>query len=85
MPYGYYQLIRFLAMIGFGILAYKANHKSNLTVMITYVILAILFQPIIKIALGRLIWNVLDVIVAVGLVISVFTSSLTDSRPSKLN
>ena len=41
MPYGYFQLVRFLAAS-----------------------LAILFQPLIKIALGRTIWNIVDVIVA---------------------
>ena len=34
----------------------------------TFAALAVLFQPFIKIALGRFIWNIVDVIVAVGLV-----------------
>lgn len=48
MPYGYYQLIRFLAMVGFGVLAYRVNQKGNLTMAVTYITLAILFQPIFK-------------------------------------
>jgi hypothetical protein len=39
--------------------------------ILIYVILAILFQPFEKIALGREVWNVLDVIVGVGLLLSV--------------
>lgn len=70
MPYGYYQLVRFLALIGFALLAYEANKKEQQTEMIIYAALALLFQPFIKIALGREIWNILDVIVAVGLMIS---------------
>ena len=31
--------------------------------------LALLFQPFFKIALGRIIWNVVDVIVAIALVL----------------
>lgn len=70
MPYGYYQLVRFVALLGFALLAYEANKKQQQTEMIIYGALALLFQPFIKIALGREIWNIIDVIVAVGLMIS---------------
>ncbi|WP_406824587.1 DUF6804 family protein [Pedobacter sp. KACC 23697] len=72
MPYGYYQLVRFLAMIGLGILAYQANRKSHLNIAIIYAALAVLFQPIFKIALGRYLWNLVDVIVAIGLILSIY-------------
>ena len=72
MPYGYYQLVRFMALVGFTILAYKANEQGQKTEAIIYVCLAILFQPLFKIALGREIWNVVDVIVGVGLIASIF-------------
>lgn len=39
---------------------------------IVYVGLAILFQPLIKISLGRELWNIVDVIVGVGLIVSIF-------------
>lgn len=70
MPYGYYQLVRFSALIGFAVLAYKANKEEQQTEMIIYGALALLFQPFIKIALGREIWNIINIIVAVGLMIS---------------
>lgn len=72
MPYGYYQLVRFMALVGFAILAYKANEQGKKVEAIIYVCLAILFQPLIKIALGREIWNVVDVIVGIGLIASIF-------------
>ena len=72
MPYGYYQLVRFVALMGFSILAYQANEKQNKTEMIIYACLAVLFQPIFKIALGRQIWNIVDVIVGIGLIVSIF-------------
>lgn len=71
MPYAYYQLVRFSGLVGFAILAYKANEKQSKTEMIIYVCLAVLFQPILKIALGRELWNVIDVVVGIGLLISV--------------
>jgi len=72
MPYGFYQFVRFVALIGFGILAYKANEESKNTEMIIYGGLALLFQPFFKIALGREIWNIVDVIVGIGLIASLF-------------
>lgn len=71
MPYGYYQLVRFAALIGFGILAYKANEQKNQTEMLIYGGLALLFQPFFKIALGRELWNIVDVIVGIGLIGSI--------------
>lgn len=53
MPYGYFQLVRFLALIGFGFLAYQANQQAQQTKMIIYGALALLFQPFFKVALGR--------------------------------
>ena len=70
MPYGYYQLVRYLALIGFGILAFKANEQDKKTELIIYGGLALLFQPFFKIALGRQIWNIVDVIIGIGLIAS---------------
>jgi len=72
MPYGYYQFVRFAGLIGFAILAYQANQQGRQTEMIIYGGLALLFQPFFKIALGREIWNIVDVIVGIGLLISIF-------------
>ena len=72
MPYGYYQLVRFAALVGFAILAYKANEQGQKTEAIIYVCLAIIFQPLVKIALGRQVWNIVDVVVGIGLIVSIF-------------
>lgn len=74
MPYGYYQVVRFAGMIGFIILAYNAYENKQQTFVILYVCLAILFQPFIKIALGRELWNIIDVIVGVYLIWSALSS-----------
>ncbi len=72
MPYGFYQFVRFAGLIGFAILAYQAHEQGRQTEMIIYGGLALLFQPFFKIALGREIWNIVDVIVGIGLLISIF-------------
>jgi hypothetical protein len=75
MPYGYYQLVRMIALIGFAILAYQSFEKNRKTEVIIYAGLALLFQPFFKIALGRNIWNIVDVVVGVALIISIFTQT----------
>ncbi|WP_345741463.1 DUF6804 family protein [Maribacter stanieri] len=72
MPYGYFQLVRFLALAGFSFLAYKANDEDKSEQVFIYIALALLFQPFYKIALGRELWNIVDVVVGVGLLISIF-------------
>jgi hypothetical protein len=72
MPYGYYQLVRFAGLIGFSILAYIAYESNKHIEMIIFVALALLFQPFFKISLGREIWNIVDVIVGMGLLLSIF-------------
>jgi hypothetical protein len=64
MPYGYYQLVRVVATASFAFLAYQERENNLLWVFIG---LALLFQPFEKIALGRTLWNVVDVAVAVFL------------------
>jgi len=85
MPYGYYELVRFLALVGFALLAYNAYQNNNTVSIIIYVALAVLFQPFIKIALGRSIWNVMDVIVAIGLLVSIFIKSNAKTRKSNID
>ena len=72
MPYGYFTLVRFLATVVFGVYAYKyyAAKKEGLTWV--FVTLALLFQPFAKVGLGRTIWNIIDVVVAIGLVVLFF-------------
>lgn len=80
MPYGYFQLVRFLALAGFALLAYNSNEQGHKTEAIIYVCLAILFQPLIKIALGRQLWNVIDVVVGIGLIVSIFIRPSNNPR-----
>lgn len=76
MPYGYYQLVRCVGLIGFAILAYQAYEQSKQTEIVIYLGLALLFQPFFKIALGRQMWNIVDVVVGIGLIVSLFRKSV---------
>lgn len=73
MPYGYYQLVRYIAATSFLVLGLTLPDSKQATVQkIVLISLAVLFQPLIKIALGRTMWNIVDVVVAVALIISAF-------------
>ena len=72
LPYGYYQLIRYIALVGFAILAYYEYERKNVPMAIVYIGLVLLFQPVVKVPLGRQVWNIVDVVVAAWLVVSVF-------------
>jgi hypothetical protein len=67
MPYGYFQFVRFASAAFFSYAAYYENEKGSKELAIVFLVLAILFQPFMKISLGRTLWNIVDVIVAVGL------------------
>lgn len=79
MPYGYYQLVRFIAMIYFAYKSYCYYSTNQQSLMITFASLALLFQPFLKIALGRMVWNVVDVAVALFLVILLFKNRITQN------
>lgn len=74
MPYGYYQFVRIAATLGFVLLAVQSYQSQSTSYVVVYVVLAILFQPIEKIALGRELWNVVDVIVGVGLLLTILNT-----------
>ena len=69
MPYGYFQLVRFLSMLVFGMMAFRYYQERKEWLAYACGTLALLFQPFYKIALGRTVWNIVDVIVAIGLLI----------------
>jgi hypothetical protein len=68
MPYGFYQIVRFLAFAGFGYLAYLEYKGKNIDRMVLFAVLALLFQPFLPLSLGRVIWNIVDVVVAAYLI-----------------
>ena len=73
-PYAYYQVVRIFASLSFSFLAYQAYQDGENKKLYFYLILLILFQPLLKISLGRVMWNIVDVMLALILLLSVFRS-----------
>ncbi len=69
MPYGYFMLVRFVMTVACGWMAYQYYQGQKTVGTWVFGILALLFQPMYKIALGRTVWNVVDVIVAIFLIV----------------
>ena len=80
MPYGFYQLIRFVAMVLFAVFAYIYWGKDSKPLAVTFGALALLFQPFLKIVLGRVMWNIVDVLVALGVIILFFYERKNDNQ-----
>lgn len=72
MPYGYYQLVRFVGMGVFIWLAYLDRSKTKNIFYILWIVLAVLINPFFKISLGRELWNVVDIVLAVVLLVSIW-------------
>lgn len=71
MPYGYYMMVRYVMLVAFAYLSYDSFKQGRDGYGFLFAALAVLFQPFVKIALGRLIWNVVDIVVAVDLILLV--------------
>lgn len=68
MPYGFYVFVRFVAAATFVYLSYDYFKSKNNGLGFVFATLALLFQPFFKVPLGRSIWNVVDVLVWIGLI-----------------
>ena len=65
MPYGFFIIVRVATTIISAFLAYNYYQQKKQGLAITFGIIAVLFQPFFKLALGREMWLIVDVIVAV--------------------
>lgn len=71
MPYGFYTMVRLAMAIVAGCWGYRFYKCNKMTSAIVAGTIVILFQPLIKIALDRITWNILDVTLAVTLFVLV--------------
>lgn len=74
MPYGFYQLVRFASAGAFAYLSYDYFKSKRDGLGFIFAALALLFQPFFKIALGRTVWNLVDILVAISLIYLIITT-----------
>lgn len=75
LPYGYYTLLRIVAFAVFSWAAYITFDNKEELFPWLLVILAILFNPIIKVYLPKEVWMVIDT--CSGLVLIIFSKRIT--------
>ena len=80
MPYSFYQIVRFAATAAFAYLSYDYFKSKQDVKGVIFALLAILFQPFFKVALGRTLWNIIDIVVAIGLFYLIVTSFKKNKR-----
>ena len=85
MPYGYYTIIRlFTAVMGVvWAITFYGEHKKGL--MTAAIAVAILFQPIVKITMDKATWNVIDVILSIGIVALVIVRQFERNKQKQGN
>ena len=69
--YGFYQMVRFFGMIGFGILAFD-DYEKDKNWFIVWISSLILINPLFKITLARELWNIVDIIWVILLIYSIY-------------
>ena len=72
MPYSYFQLVRIAGLAGFAWLAYKDGSRADKSLMIVWIVSALLINPFLKVPLGRHIWNVVNVVWTIALLASIW-------------
>ncbi len=80
-PYGFFTLLRFVVFASSAYVAWMAYEAQKEKWVWIFGFLAVLFNPFIVIHLNREIWSVIDLIVAVFMIISVFMLKL-QHKPS---
>ena len=67
MPYGFYSLVRLATAVVACCWGYRFLKGGKTPLAVIAFAIAVLFQPLIKIVLDRITWNVIDVVLAVSI------------------
>lgn len=70
-PIGYYTLLRFIVCGAAAYVAYLSYECKTVWAMWTFGIMAVLFNPIMKIYLGRELWLLVDVVAAILFIVGI--------------
>lgn len=60
LPYGYYMLLRLIAFGAFAWAAYVTFEKNEVVLPWVFIILALIFNPIMQIHFPKGIWTIID-------------------------
>jgi len=77
MPYDYYQIVRYVGMIGLAYLSYYNYTLKNIKYSILFATFALLINPFagLKIHLSKMTWNIIDIIIVVFIILNALLES----------
>jgi hypothetical protein len=78
LPYGFFQLLRLILFGSSAYLGWLSYVSKKFFWAWSFVIIGVVFNPIIPLYLGRDLWRIADLLVAVFLIISMFTFKLSN-------
>jgi hypothetical protein len=70
LPYAYYELLRFVVTPVAIWTAYIANEKKEIYLMWCYIVVAVIFNPVIKVHLPKELWVAVDIVSCVLLLLT---------------
>lgn len=70
--YGYYTMLRWLVCASCVYFAYNSYENSRGSLLIYFAAIALLFNPFIKVPLGKDIWHIVDIAVAGITLLTIF-------------
>ena len=71
MPYWYYQLLKIIMFVSFSYLSFIEFRKKVQLFPFIFLLLAIIFLPLLNLKLGRTGWNIVDIFAALTLIYSI--------------
>jgi len=80
LPYGYYIFLRIVICIISCITAYLSYESEKKSLIWIFGIIAILFNPIVPIYLDKDVWVIIDFIVGIIFIISIFITKIPKER-----
>ena len=83
--YGYYQAMRTLISFGLAYITYSYYQEGDKKNAIINLCLLIVFQPLVRIGLGRDIWILVDILVAGYLIFQILASRKGENKQSVTN
>jgi len=83
-PYGFFTMLRFVVFVSSAYVAWMAYEAHKEKWVWTFGFLAVLFNPFIVIHLNREIWSIIDFIVGVFMIVSIFVFKLYRKIEAKI-
>lgn len=71
MPNIFYRFSGYFLFVGFGWLSYDAFHRRDQLDVKIFVVLSILYNPFFIIPLPHFLWNIVNIIVIIGLILNI--------------